>query len=467
MAAIAPALQELPVYSVTEISHSLKSVVEKTYSRIRVQGEVSGLKCHSSGHTYFALKDADAVMDAVAWRGSLKNTSVSLDEGMEVIATGRLTTYPGRSKYQMVVEQFEPTGQGALLKLLEERKMRLFEEGLFDPLKKKPLPAYPTKIGIVTSPGGAVLQDILHRLEDRFPCHVMVWPVLVQGPEAAAQVAAAIEGFNQHPAPPDLIIVARGGGSLEDLWAFNEEIVVRAVAASIIPLISAVGHETDTTLIDHVSDLRAPTPTAAAEMAVPVLMDIWNFLQDRQQRLTAMVTQDIINRHTTLAALARGLPDLTRLIEDKTQRLEDWAERLPGIMVKHIQNLGYRLTGIFQKIRRPHELLNLAQVQFNGLNRQFSQAAHRAHEAYNQQWELLGSRLTHASYEGILEKGFCWTTTAEGGIISRAAHIKKGAALTLHFIDGATPVIQARPFAKYAAVKSSPGKGDDRQQKLF
>src|SRR3954470_13965076 len=217
MTVLEASLQEIPVYSVTEISQNLKCVVEKTFGRIRVRGEVSGLKRHTSGHTYFALKDTDAVMDAVAWRGSLKSSTVTLEEGLEIVATGRLTTYPGRSKYQMVVEDFEPTGQGALLKLLEERKARLAAEGLFDPARKKPLPLYPQKIGVVTSPTGAVLQDILHRLEDRYPCHVLVWPVLVQGQGAAEQIAAAIEGFNTLESPPDLIIVARGGGSLEDL----------------------------------------------------------------------------------------------------------------------------------------------------------------------------------------------------------------------------------------------------------
>ena len=343
MTALEPPLQEIPVYSVTEISQSLKQMIEKTYGRIRVRGEISGLKKHSSGHTYFALKDADAVMDAVSWRGSLKDTSVALEEGLEIIATGRLTTYPSRSKYQMVVEEFEPTGQGALLKLLEERKARLAAEGLFDIARKKPLPPYPQKIGVVTSPTGAVLQDILHRLEDRYPCHVLVWPVLVQGQGAAEQIATAIEGLNNLTNPPDVIIVARGGGSLEDLWAFNEETVVRATAASQIPLISAVGHETDTTLIDYASDRRAPTPTAAAEIAVPVLTDLWQFLQDRQQRLTAIICQEIERRKTTLIAASRGLPDLTRLIEDKVQRLDDWSERLPSLVRSHLENLEHRL----------------------------------------------------------------------------------------------------------------------------
>lgn len=434
--------QEVPVYSVTEISQTLKQMVERTYGRIRVQGEISGLKRHTSGHTYFALKDADAVMDAVSWRGSLSGSSVSLEDGLEIIATGRLTTYPGRSKYQMVVEQFEPTGQGALLKLLEERKTRLAAEGLFDAARKKPLPPYPQKIGIVTSPTGAVLQDILHRLEDRYPCHVLVWPVLVQGQGAAEQVAAAIEGFNTLPDAPDLLIVARGGGSLEDLWAFNEERVVRAAAASRIPLISAIGHETDTTLIDYAADRRAPTPTAAAEMAVPVLMDLWAFLQDRQQRLTAIMRQNLEMRQTTLMVASRGLPDLMRLVEDKMQRLDEWAERLPPLLKNHIQALS-------------HHLVNLSQ--------QFNHAANRYVERVSQPFDLLANRLDHASYQRILDRGFCWATGADGAVITHARQIEKGAALTLHYQDGAVSVVEASS----PTIRAKKATLDNRQATLF
>jgi exodeoxyribonuclease VII large subunit len=443
MTAIELGLQEIPVYSVTEISQNLKQVVEKTFGRIRVRGEISGLKRHTSGHTYFALKDADAVMDAVSWRGSLSISPVALEEGLEIIATGRLTIYPGRSKYQMVVEEFEPTGQGALLKLLEERKGRLAAEGLFDAGRKKPLPLYPQKIGVVTSPTGAVLQDILHRLEDRYPCHVLVWPVLVQGQGAAEQIAAAIQGFNNLESPPDLLIVARGGGSLEDLWAFNEEIVVRAAAMSRIPLISAVGHETDTTLIDYASDRRAPTPTAAAEMAVPVLMDLWHFLQDRQQRMTSVISQDLRNRQTNLMAVSRGLPDLTRLIEDKMQRLDDWSERLPSLVRNFLQSLD--------------------QQSLKTIGQQFRHSALRFYEVTHQQFELLGSRLNHASYQRILDRGFCWTTAADGTFITRASQIKKGASLTLHYEDGNVRVIESSA----PPAKTKKERGDTRQGNLF
>ena len=269
------AAANLPEHSVSELSEAIKRTLEGRFERVRVRGEISGFKRAASGHLYMALKDENAVLDAVCWRGLAGRLTVAPEDGLEVVATGRITSYPGRSKYQIVIESLELAGEGALLKLLEERRKKLAAEGLFDPERKRPPPFLPTVIGVVTSPTGAVIRDILHRLSDRFPRRVLVWPVLVQGKGAAEQVAAAIEGFNRlepdGPVPrPDLIIVARGGGSLEDLWAFNEEVVVRAAAGSRIPLISAVGHETDTTLIDHAADLRAPTPTAAAEMAVPV-----------------------------------------------------------------------------------------------------------------------------------------------------------------------------------------------------
>ncbi len=280
----------LPEFTVSEISAALKRTVEDVYGHVRVRGEVSRPKMPGSGHLYLTLKDERAVLDAVCWRGTVSRLSIHPEEGMEVVATGRLTTYAGQSKYQIVIEQLELAGEGALLKLLEERRKRLAAEGLFDAARKRSLPFLPDVIGVVTSPTGAVIRDILHRLDDRFPRHVLLWPVPVQGEGAADKIAAAIAGFNGlavgGPVPrPDLLIVARGGGSLEDLMAFNEEVVVRAAAASAIPLISAVGHETDTTLIDHAADRRAPTPTAAAEIAVPVRAELLADLLDRERRM--------------------------------------------------------------------------------------------------------------------------------------------------------------------------------------
>src|SRR5437763_2960726 len=333
----APLQSKLPEYTVSELSLALKRSIEEGFSHVRVRGEISGFKRHGSGHCYFALKDADAVIDAVCWRMTAIRLPIRPEDGMEVVCNGRLTTYPGRSKYQLVVDSVELAGVGALLKLLEDRRQRLAAEGLCAHERKKKLPFLPEIIGIVTSPTGAVIRDILHRLADRFPRRVLLWPVAVQGESAAQQVAAAIAGFNRIAAGgpgnngvprPDLIIVARGGGSLEDLMAFNEEIVVRAAAASAIPLISAVGHETDTTLIDHASDRRAPTPTAAAEMAVPVRLDLVAELGGKSGRLAGGLSRLLSERRLRLEGLGRGLPDPRDLLGAAAQRLDDRAERL-------------------------------------------------------------------------------------------------------------------------------------------
>src|SRR3954451_18856107 len=322
-------------WSVSELSSALKRTVEDAYGHVRVRGEVSGFKGPSpSGHVYFRLKDDKAVLEAVIWKREFARMRMPPQEGLEVVVTGRLTTFSGSSKYQIVIETLEPAGLGALMALLEERKKKLAAEGLFDPARKQPLPSLPDVIGVVTSPTGAVIRDILHRLADRFPRRVLVWPVRVQGETSAAEVAAAIEGFNALPETgpiprPDLIIVARGGGSLEDLWSFNEEIVVRAAAASMIPLISAVGHETDITLIDFASDKRAPTPTAAAEMAVPVRADLITRISALNNRQVACWQRGIENRRKELRSLARALPGRDDLFALARQRLDAVTERLP------------------------------------------------------------------------------------------------------------------------------------------
>ncbi|MGB0085510.1 MAG: exodeoxyribonuclease VII large subunit, partial [Rhodomicrobiaceae bacterium] len=307
-------------YTVSELSAAIKRTVEDSFGYVRLRGEISGFRGpHSSGHAYFALKDDRAKIDAVIWKGVFAGLRFKPEEGLEVIATGRVTTYPGKSSYQIIVEALEPAGIGALMALLEERKKKLAAEGLFDEARKRPLPFLPDVIGIITSPTGAVIRDMLHGFAERFPACVYVWPVRVQGDTSATEVAAAVEGFNRlgpdSVVPrPDVLIVARGGGSLEDLWSFNEEIVARAVAASRIPVISAVGHETDWTLIDFVADARAPTPTKAAEWAVPKHSELILRMAELRERLRYAIARGIEANRSDLRAAARGLPKPQDLI---------------------------------------------------------------------------------------------------------------------------------------------------------
>src|SRR5215470_6042625 len=346
----------LPEYTVSELSAAVKRSLEQGFSYVRVRGEVSGFKRHGSGHCYLSLKDTDAVLDGVIWRVTAQRMSLKPEDGLEVVCTGRITTYAGRSKYQLVIESMELAGVGALLKMLEDRRKRLAAEGLFDAARKRPLPYLPGVIGVVTSPTGAVIRDILHRLADRFPRRVLLWPVAVQGEGAAEQVAAAIDGFNRLPDSgplprPDLLIVARGGGSLEDLMPFNEEIVVRAVAASRIPLISAVGHETDTTLIDHASDRRAPTPSAAAEIAVPVRLELLTQVGNVGGRMAGAMLRLLDERHLRVSGLVRGLPDPRALLEAAVQRLDDRAERLGNGLQQFLRVKCDRLSALGDRVR--------------------------------------------------------------------------------------------------------------------
>ena len=341
---------ESPILSVTELSLTLKSCVEQVFAHVRVRGEVSAIRTVASGHTYFTLKDTDSVLSAICWRGHTATRQV-LQEGLEVICTGKLSTYPGRSNYQMIVESAEPAGIGALLKLLNERREKLSREGLFDPARKKKIPFLPDTIGVITSPTGAVIRDIMHRLNDRFPRSVYLWPTPVQGDGAAEKIVAAIRGFNAIPPEglttpdgliprPDVLIIARGGGSLEDLWCFNEESVVRATADSAIPIISAVGHETDTTLIDYASDLRAPTPTGAAEMAVPVRSQLITQLRAEQLRLDESLTRTVDMRRLKLGSLI--LPNLTDTLHLLMQRLDDRWDRFIGAANQYMSAIKFR-----------------------------------------------------------------------------------------------------------------------------
>jgi exodeoxyribonuclease VII large subunit len=416
----------LPEYSVSELSQAVKRNIESDFGHVRVRGEVSGFKRHSSGHCYLSLKDADAVLDAVIWRPLAQRLSLKPEDGMEVVCTGRMTTYASRSRYQLVIEAVELAGIGALLKMLEERRKKLAAEGLFDDSRKRPLPYLPEVIGVVTSPTGAVIRDILHRLRDRFPRHVLVWPVPVQGENAAAAVAAAIEGFNAlkpggDVPRPDLLIVARGGGSLEDLMAFNEEIVVRAAAASQIPLISAVGHETDTTLIDFASDRRAPTPTAAAEMAVPVRLDLVADLQSHTLRVANAVTRFLEEHRMRVEGLARGLPDPRTLLENAQQRLDDRAERLALGLV---------------------QLLRFGRERLGHLPERLSQGFARLLEQRRLRLENLTGRLEshRLSHDNILKRGYALARDAAGAVVISAKAVLPGAELGLEFHDGRVAV---------------------------
>jgi exodeoxyribonuclease VII large subunit len=446
----APLQSNLPEYSVSELSMALKRSIEESFSHVRVRGEISGFKRHGSGHCYFALKDSDAVIDAVCWRNTAIRLPIRPEDGMEVVCTGRLTTYPGRSKYQLVIDSIELAGIGALLRVLEERRQRLAAEGLFAAERKKKLPFLPGVIGIVTSPSGAVIRDILHRLADRFPRHVLVWPVAVQGEGAAAQVAAAIEGFNRL-APggrvprPDLLIVARGGGSLEDLMPFNEEIVVRAAGASMIPLISAVGHETDTTLIDHASDRRAPTPTAAAEMAVPVRLDLIAELGGKTSRMTGGLSRLFAERRLQLGGLARGLPDPQDLLGAAAQRLDDRTERLRLAIAARVaaarQRFDLAATGL-----RPAALaadLGRARDRLTEVEARLAGALARALGGKRDAVDNFAGRLaTHSErHESLLARGYVVVRDAAERVVTDAIKVRPNAALELEFFDGKVGVI--------------------------
>jgi exodeoxyribonuclease VII large subunit len=470
-------------YSVAELSNALKRSVEDNFGWVRVRGEISGFKRAASGHLYFALKDDKALLDAVCWRGTAGKLTVAPEDGLEVIASGKLTTYPARSRYQLVVQSLEVAGEGALLKLLEERKKKLAAEGLFDEARKRPLPYLPATIGVVTSPTGAVIRDILHRIAERFPRHVLVWPVLVQGERAAEQVARAIAGFNAL-APdgaiprPDLLIVARGGGSLEDLWAFNEEIVVRAAATSAIPLISAIGHETDVTLIDLAADRRAPTPSAAGEMAVPVRAELFEGLLGQEKRLMSASRRVLRERRTRLEGLARGLPDAPALLGAAAQRLDDWSERLANAerttlrgRADHIEKLGYQLPrpreSLAEKRRQlahaaaglqPRALeLHITQSikQVGELGERMARAIRRRLAEQAERKENIYRLLNNFSYERVLERGFVLVRDAKARPVTSARALKPGMELTLTFQDGEAA---AMATGKKAA---RPGPGPD------
>jgi exodeoxyribonuclease VII large subunit len=439
-----PALNNLVEWTVSELSAALRKTVEDAYGYVRVRGEVSGFKGASpSGHVYFRLKDDKAVLEGVIWKGVWGRMRVKPEEGLDVIVSGKLTTFAGSSKYQIVIDSLEPAGIGALMKLLEERKKKLAAEGLFDEARKQLLPFLPDVIGVVTSPTGAVIRDILHRLADRFPRRVLVWPVRVQGEASAAEVANAIRGFNALPEGgalprPDLIIVARGGGSLEDLLSFSDEMVVRAAADSMIPLISAVGHETDITLIDFASDRRAPTPTAAAEIAVPVRSELLSTLAALGARKLACWQRGIDQRRKELRLLSRALPAADELLADPRQRLDTLARRLPRALHANAQLHRTQFTRVATKLSP--RLLKLRLARSSEIIVAFAKRGKLAQRNYLQRRAdrvlAAGQLLAAYSYHGVLARGFALVRDGEGHPLRSAAAVGGGARLELEFSDG-------------------------------
>lgn len=507
-------------YTVSEIAQAVKRTVEDEFGNVRVRGEISGFRgVHASGHAYFTLKDESATIDAVVWKSSWLKLLFKPEEGLEVIATGRLTTFPKSSKYQIVIEQIQPAGAGALMVLLEERRKKLAAEGLFAKERKRPLPYLPNVIGVVTSPTGAVIRDILHRLNDRFPRHVLVWPVRVQGDTSAAEVVNAIEGFNRLPVEgaiprPDILIVARGGGSIEDLWGFNEEAVVRAVVASRIPAISAVGHETDTTLIDYASDLRCPTPTAAAEAAVPVRAELVAYVDDQGQRTRNSVRRKLMNDRDRVRAAAAGLPRPLDLAALARQRLDLAATRLTG----ELKHLGQLKRGELGKVapklsvrllrtmvtQRTERLANLArrgaasavraverrrgafatvaaklstralQTEVTQARAQLTRSATRLEpnlrrvlETRRARLDALGKLLESYSYERVLDRGFAVVLNDAGDLVRNPSQTKPGEPLTVRLAEGDLGVSVSGAPARRRRARKGPADPGEGQQSLF
>ena len=457
--------QNMPEYTVSEISGEIKRTLEGSFGRVRVRGEVGRVFRARSGHLYFDVKDDRSVLACTTWKGQVASLSVEPEEGLEVVVTGRMTAFGGQSKYNLNVDEVAVAGQGALMALLEKRKKQLAAEGLFDAARKRPLPYLPQIIGVVTSPSGAVIRDILHRLRDRFPRKVLIWPVAVQGANCAPEVARAIAGFNQlSPGGalprPDLIIVARGGGSVEDLWGFNEEIVARAAAASEIPLISAVGHETDTTLIDFVSDKRAPTPTAAAELAVPVRLELMAWTDSMGARLSRAATTALAQRRQRLGDLARALPRGETLMESPRQRLDWIAEKLPQALRGGVQRRRVSLSEVAGGLRpsalrglvttRRDRLTNLsARITLRPIRREIT-TRHERIAALSDRLEAAGGHrlsrlrqeldararlLSSLSYKATLERGYAVVRSGEE-VVTSAATARTAATLKIEFRDG-------------------------------
>ncbi len=451
-------------FSVSEISGAVKQVLEGQFGYIRVRGELGRVSRPASGHVYLDLKDDRAVLSAVIWKGVAARFSVQPEEGLEVVCTGKLTTFAGQSKYQLIIDSLTPAGEGALMALLAARKKQLAAEGLFDAERKKPIPYLPDVVGIVTSPSGAVIRDILHRFADRFPRHVLVWPVRVQGENCAAEVAQAIAGFNALGAGavprPDLLIVARGGGSVEDLWGFNEEIVVRTIADSDIPVISAIGHETDTTLIDYAADLRAPTPTAAAELAVPVRAELQTTILDYTRRLLDSQSRLLRHRQEHLIGVNRGLPRLQDLLFRPAQILDGLAQRLAAGLQKNIQHHYARFMRMegrlnFSMIKRQ------AATQHRHLQHLFhniQKSENRVIAHYQTRLTLAAQKLKLLSHETTLERGFALVQTAKGKLVTQASDVSEGEDIMIKLAKSQNLQAQIIGSASPTPARKSPRK---------
>jgi exodeoxyribonuclease VII large subunit len=423
--------------SVSELSQKLKRTIEQTYDFVRVRGELSKVKIYSSGHLYTDLKDENSVINAVCWKGVVNTLAIKPEEGLEVICTGKITTYPARSNYQLVIESMELAGQGALLKMLEDRRKKLEAEGLFDSARKKPLPYIPRRIGIITSPSGAVIHDIIHRISDRFPLHVILWPAAVQGVNTVRDIVAGLETFNALPddEKPDVLIIARGGGSLEDLMPFNEEAIVRAVFASKIPVISAVGHETDTTLCDYAADRRAPTPTAAAEMAVPVLNDLIYTVNAQQQRLHKVISNKLDHHLKDIRHLQKALGDPIQILNAQQQKLDFIDVRAQKALHGLTGKLSQRFSKASGSLRHPQMQINHASEKLQSIGNRMLPAFQRRSDKLTQQLKHGASLLESFSFKKTLERGFALVTGENGQIIRNATEAKMQVKLKLQFAD--------------------------------
>ena len=429
-----------PVYSVSEFSHVIKKLVETNFSYVRIRGEISRPSFPGSGHVYFTLKDADGTIAAIIWKYTLPKLSIKPEEGMEVICTGKVTTFAGQSKYQIIVESMEVAGEGALLKMLEERRKKLLKEGLFDQEIKKPIPYLPKIIGVITSPSGAVIKDILHRLSDRFPSHVYLWPVAVQGEDSARQISNAIDKFNQLTddtsiKKPDLLIVARGGGSLEDLWSFNEEIVVRSVYKSSIPVISAVGHETDTTLIDFVSDLRAPTPTAAAEKAVPVRDELISRIDELNLRIKSSFNNKLYGNKDRINYLIKLLGKPEQIFENKTQKLDFIYKDFENLFKDIFVEKKNKITQYVQCLLPPKILISNLFSKQQLLETKFKNFLENIINSKETKLNYLEQLLEASSFNRVLERGFALVMNNKGKPIKRSSEASKNANVKIKFSD--------------------------------